>query len=473
MPLTKEQRNGLPPEMFAVPGKRKLPIHDDEHTRLAWDMVDNTKGLTDAERVEARRRIKARAKELGIDTSDWDKRLQHAAVLSLFAMSLELPDIEDHPNRMPFSGVLTRIDTPSDQAVGGSGGKRTYLPHAVAEKALPSLLGMPIDFTPNFDGHDVKRKIGTITAATIEGDALKIEGFFYAADFPQECERIKVEKEALGFSYEIQAQTLPMGRDLLQIVGGTFTGAAVLYKDKAAYQSTSLAARGAEEIDMTKEELEALLAAAMGPINTQIATLGASLEALKASAAAPLQANKDMRERIAPHAARLRDCAASMEAAGIGLHSEHGHVRVLHHMAAHMEAAAARGEVPYIYRDHDWTFRAGADNRSAAIGPLKIEESPAFKELAKQITDLSASIGTQLADLKAAAFKAAEAPARKTVSAESLQLLAKGGIAEAPKDPMTEHAVDKMLEAAGITSTEKRIAAKLQLARDGLMVRAH
>jgi hypothetical protein len=36
--LTKEERDKLPAEHFALPDKRELPIHDETHTGLAWDM---------------------------------------------------------------------------------------------------------------------------------------------------------------------------------------------------------------------------------------------------------------------------------------------------------------------------------------------------------------------------------------------------------------------------------------------------
>jgi len=39
-------------------------------------MVDRKKGLTDAEKEEARNNILKRAKELGMDTSDWNKNLK-------------------------------------------------------------------------------------------------------------------------------------------------------------------------------------------------------------------------------------------------------------------------------------------------------------------------------------------------------------------------------------------------------------
>jgi hypothetical protein len=45
-------------------------------------------------------------------------------------------------------------------------------------------------------------KIGVITAANIEGDAILIEGFIYATDFPEVAAEIKASHDLLGFSYE-------------------------------------------------------------------------------------------------------------------------------------------------------------------------------------------------------------------------------------------------------------------------------
>lgn len=71
--LSEHKRTLLTSGEFAVPEKRALPIENADHVRLAWDMVDRTKGLTPAERASARRRILAKAKELGVDTKGWQK----------------------------------------------------------------------------------------------------------------------------------------------------------------------------------------------------------------------------------------------------------------------------------------------------------------------------------------------------------------------------------------------------------------
>ncbi len=69
--LSAEQRQALKPADYAVPGKEALPIPDAHHVMLAWDMVERTAGLSAAEKTEARKRIRAKAAELGVDTSGW------------------------------------------------------------------------------------------------------------------------------------------------------------------------------------------------------------------------------------------------------------------------------------------------------------------------------------------------------------------------------------------------------------------
>ncbi len=64
--LTEAERHRLVDEDFAVPSKRKLPIHDAEHARLAWDELDRTEGLTPYEREEARARIIRALHRLGV-----------------------------------------------------------------------------------------------------------------------------------------------------------------------------------------------------------------------------------------------------------------------------------------------------------------------------------------------------------------------------------------------------------------------
>ena len=105
--------------------------------------------------------------------------------MELESMAVEMPEVEGHPNRAGFRGVLTVVDVPSQRAPSGSKGRRVVLTKQAAEAALPSLIGMALDYTPSFDGHDVRRKVGVITSAEIVGRDLEVGGYLYAKDFPE------------------------------------------------------------------------------------------------------------------------------------------------------------------------------------------------------------------------------------------------------------------------------------------------
>ena len=424
MSLTPETRKALPDDDFAVPVKRALPIHDADHVRMAWSQIDNTKGLSDAERAEARANILRKAKELGIDTADWTKA--KVAAMRFEAMSLEVPDLPDHPNRVPFSGVLTRIDEASDNPVGGAKGKHVLIPKAVAESALSSLLGMGVDYTPNLDGHNAQKKIGIITAATIEGDGIHIEGFLYGADFPAVVADIQARTSLLGFSYEAQAAVANWNHDPVEVTSCVFTGAAILLKDKAAYTSTSLAA-SAEDNEMDMNEL---IAAMTKVVDEKVAPLVADVAAMKANAE-KLEASS-VAHKVKPHSDALRAAADGMEKDGFGLHAKRGHVAHLRRMADKMDADAVMGKLPHILDDEGW-FSASADAAS----------NPAVEALTAKVAELEGKL-----------FANAQAPARKTAEAAAAEKAAM----EAAGNTVDFKRLDAELKASG-ASEHKRMSA--------------
>jgi len=454
MALTTEQRNALPDSDFAVPGKRALPIHDKDHVKMAWSMLDHTKGLTESEKAEGKRRILNRAKELGIDTSDWEAH-QSARMgmqpsgendggkIQAFhfeAMSLEVPEVKDHPNRAPFSGIMTRIDEPSDNPVGGANGKRVLIPKSVAEAALSSLLGMGVDYKPSLDGHDAQNKIGVITDATIEGDGIHIKGFLYGSDFPAAVSEIRKQKKRLGFSYEAQAAVADWNADPVEVTTCIFTGAAILLKDKAAYTSTSLEAHASTEIEtMDKNELEAIIGAAVKaatePLQKELADIKASTGKMEAAS---------VLHKVKKHADAIRACADGLEAEGMGGHEKRGHVAHLRRMADKMEAEAVMGKLPHIWNDHDWLDAASADLKA------KVE-----------------SLEKENAELKAKGFSASSAPGRPTDEA----LAAEKAALAAGAESVDYKKLDVDLKASGATIHQRLVA--ITLGKMGAGATAH
>jgi hypothetical protein len=170
--------------------------------------------------------------------------------LQLASMAIAMPAVHGHPNREAFRGVLTLVDTPSDKPPAGSRGHRVILTRTAAERALPSLLGMALDYSPSFDRHDARRKVGVITQAEIAGKELELSGYLFAKDFPEIVQQIgsgvihagaaqKHGQNPLGMSYEISdASVADVRAKIWTLTHVTFTGAAILRRDKAAYRDT-------------------------------------------------------------------------------------------------------------------------------------------------------------------------------------------------------------------------------------------
>jgi hypothetical protein len=166
--------------------------------------------------------------------------------MKLEAMAVTMPLVRDHPNRVPFDGVLTYVDVPSDRAPSGSRGRRVILTSGAADAALPSLLGMAVDFCPGWDGHDARRKCGIITDAEIVKSRagtgeLRVAGYLFGRDFPEVERHLRATPaEQMGMSYELaDAHVEDMGASVWRLTKVTFTGAAILLREKAAYGRTS------------------------------------------------------------------------------------------------------------------------------------------------------------------------------------------------------------------------------------------
>ncbi len=162
------------------------------------------------------------------------------------AMALAMPQVDGHPNRREFRGVLTMANAPSDRAPSGARGHRVMLTSQATERALPSLLGMAVDYSPELDRHDARRKVGIITSADLrpmtgKAQRVDVQGYLFARDFPEVVHEMARRKGELGMSYEIaDVRVVDAEAPVWVATDFTFTGAAVLLRAKAAYQDTSV-----------------------------------------------------------------------------------------------------------------------------------------------------------------------------------------------------------------------------------------
>ena len=68
--LSTQKPDDLQESVFAFPKQRKEPLEDAEHVRNAIARFDQVRDVTDEERDEAWKRIKAAAKKFDVDVSE-------------------------------------------------------------------------------------------------------------------------------------------------------------------------------------------------------------------------------------------------------------------------------------------------------------------------------------------------------------------------------------------------------------------
>lgn len=169
----------------------------------------------------------------------------------------------ENPDLMKFSAVAGYVDTPTDATpCGGTDGYKTIIEGETAD--VQSLVGMGVNvsYWDDFKSHDRYFKIGTITAASVEGQEIHVEGHLWKSDFPDICDTIQCAKDSMGCSVEVYFDGIVYDNEAKTILckGAHFTGLAILYKNKAAFTNTSImcSIKDAEGEKMNEEMKQAL-----------------------------------------------------------------------------------------------------------------------------------------------------------------------------------------------------------------------
>lgn len=144
-----------------------------------------------------------------------------------------------HPNKAEFRGTLCHVDTASDKAPAGARGHKFLLKKSVIEQALPSIVGMGVNFDGAGRRHSPTKKVGIITDARIIDKDVLIEGYIFAYDFPEVVEALS--KKTYGLSYEICDVLLEDIKAYPWIATSfVFTGVAIMDVNKVAYKETEI-----------------------------------------------------------------------------------------------------------------------------------------------------------------------------------------------------------------------------------------
>ena len=170
--------------------------------------------------------------------------------LKLNPVKFSTAPIQDNPDVLKFSALVGYLDTPSDATpCGGQRGYQLILSSADAD--VQSLVGTGVNVTwhdswfsdPNrsLKGHNVRFKVGVIDAAELRGNEIWVDGHIWRHDFPDVCDTLESAKDSLGCSVEVNYNGLKRddANKQMTISGCRFSGIAVLFKNKAAFKSTS------------------------------------------------------------------------------------------------------------------------------------------------------------------------------------------------------------------------------------------
>ena len=419
------------------------------------------------------------------------------AAIALEAMGVTLPSAPEHPNRIPFEGVLTRVDEASDSAPAGAHGHRVLLPRAVAEAALPSLIGMGVGIDGQLLTHNPQRKVGVILEAWLAGNDLRVRGILYGRDFPKEVAQIQAlaRQRQLGMSFELAgAEIVDTAADIWQVRACTFTGGAILKRAHAAYRSTSLAAQGAGDMEGEAMDNTTLAGDTTHVTIEQVPTVTLSMAAAATDLVA-MQANMDsMLETMRQMGGQMEGYQACMNAMArcAGMRAEmDGLAEALEHLVKMHQAlhemggeaaveAAASGAASTTPAAEGEEMDAETKERLGKLEAAQGEMLAAMKLLTDGQTRVEGLITDKLEGFKGlltdnagrlTATGNGTVPQRKTLQAQGdyERAIAKYGL-ERDKG-YNEREIDGVLRNAGVTDIERRMAVKMELEACGVLQR--
>ena len=171
-------------------------------------------------------------------------------------MKIELPEI-GHRNLVPFEAVAMYVDKPVDAkphftdydakkvAESDDGAPKLVFKRSAILEALPSLIGTGVNAQEGaLENHAIRSKIGIVTEAFIEGNAVMIRGYIYGFDYPDVVQAIKTLRNKLGacpafanIVVDFPEEEKPANMFVNSLL---FTGCAILQKKNCAFEGTSV-----------------------------------------------------------------------------------------------------------------------------------------------------------------------------------------------------------------------------------------
>ena len=257
--------------------------------------------------------------------------------VKLSLSNIEVTQVAQHPNKMLWRGIVTRIDSPSDFAPCGTGGKLLIISRNAAVNAASTMVNMPLncvwpeDYYSNcpeqaMTDHDKDNVIGTVTESEVIEDGLVCGGIVWKQNFPDVAYMINNAVEALGFSIEADILESTEDDETVTATNIVFTGLATLWKQCAAWQTTEfqqlVASRTNKDNqkqsevieDMNEEQMKALLGEFLASVETKIGALEDKVNEVVDGVKASVD---KVAENVETVTASIEEVKASVEAAKV------------------------------------------------------------------------------------------------------------------------------------------------------------
>lgn len=310
-------------------------------------------------------------------------------------------ELSNRSNWMSFSGTCLFTDVPSDGIPSGGIDKPVAFPRDEVQKALSTMqdMGVNCEFPDDlfdcpdeiFTGHNPRFKIGVVKTSELNGNEMVISGGLWDMDFPDVCDVFKNAKKSLGFSVEVLFNLVDAG-EYYNATDIEFIGVATLFADLAAFKKTYIAAKdknkskgGNKHMELTKEELQAMLDGLYGKFenkfnelktdqeknNTQIEQLAVAFAEQKAKEEAKEAEEKQQAELAAAKAEEERIAKEAEEKAKAEL-------------AEKQKKEAEELEVQrksVAFGNIHQRFQGSNDKQKAILGDAKLSPSEQFQKL--------------------------------------------------------------------------------------------
>ena len=304
--------------------------------------------------------------------------------------SLSAMSEQDNPDVLNFEATVGFVDTPTDATpCGGIADFKTIISSEGLD--FSSLVGSGVNVAYsdwwagyNFKGHDKLNKVGVIDEAWLEGKDIKVKGHIWKCDFPEIADTIECAKESLGASVEVYFEGVKTDSVAKTVTGLNchFTGVAILYKNKAAFNKTSImcSRMDTEGEDKMNEEIKQALEAQSKAFDEKLAgamqEIAGKIEALSAKPAEKDEEKPEAKDAPAQDFGAMGEAVAKAIADGFaGLKQE----------------LSAKPEAPAVAPKADEPKRKTEQDFSSVANPNHADGKKSLQELSAEI-DADASL---------------------------------------------------------------------------------